>query len=297
MQLQLALVEHISRIFFLEDAGHSQRLIGKVAIGSPQHTDAPCHLFWICMQLATHVISVYSLRCSDVADHQGIHLAISTATLKVSSAYFCLHEVFLAFAQSLRCSDVAGHLKPHCQGRHITRYLCRFVDSLGVWAIVWQEKMSKLAQTFRQTRSNNTAVYQPQTRPPSREKKNKWGGGDFDDVLVQAQQLLYSFSTHLLQVSTSNKKWDKFGDTFSAVEKKDSKISKIGTGDTYASIDPYHAKQSGIMMATSMQEIQATAGSSNGQYRVSITAYSSDKYLGPLPNAPTILNRRWAEHA
>lgn len=129
-------------IFFF---GGCQRLIGKVAIGSPQHTDAPCHLFWICMQLATHVISVYSLRCSDVADHQGIHLAISTATLKVSSAYFCLHEVFLAFAQSLRCSDVAGHLKPHCQGRHITRYLCRFVDSLGVWAIVWQEKMSKLA--------------------------------------------------------------------------------------------------------------------------------------------------------
>ena len=31
------------------------------------------------------------------------------------------------------------------------------------------------------------------------------------------------------------------------------------------------------------------AGSSNGQYRVSITAYSSERYFGPLPSAPTTL--------
>ncbi len=40
-----------------------------------------------------------------------------------------------------------------------------------------------------------------------------------------------------------------------------------------------------------MREIHATVGSWRGQYRVSITAYSSDRYLGPRPKAPTNLDR------
>ncbi len=43
------------------------------------------------------------------------------------------------------------------------------------------------------------------------------------------------------------------------------------------------------MTTSSTLEIQVTEGSSKGQYRASRMAYSSVRYLGPRPRAPTML--------